>query len=368
MRDVTEAMSTSVRQEDSRCRAFRRAGRHLPAWVAAMVCMLWLASAGRASGDDGKAVFWVIPHTHWEGAVFKTREEYLQEGLTHILTAIRLLKEYPDYRFALDQVAYFRPFLERYPEEADAFRKFVAEGRLEIVCGLNVMPDDNMPSGESFIRQMLYAKGYCREVLGVEVKTGWLLDTFGHHAQIPQILRLAGYDTFWFARGVEDRGKMPSDFLWQGLDGTRIHAFWLPFSYWNVFEPPKDLAKFTHFMKKRYDDLAPFSRGALNRIGMDGADVTDPELYLPALVEQFNRQPSPPFNLRFGTPKEYEAAVGNRTNLPVITGERNPLFQGVYSSRIELKERMRETERLLTTAEKFGALAKWLGGRFDDEM
>src|SRR3984957_17803779 len=137
-----------------------------------------------------KGTFWIIPHTHWECAVFKTREEYLEEGLTHILTAIRLLKQYPDYRFALDQVAYFRPFLERYPEEADAFRKFVAEGRLEIVCGLNVMPDDNMPSGESFIRQMLYAKGYCREALGTEVTVGWLLDTFGHHAQLPQVLRL----------------------------------------------------------------------------------------------------------------------------------------------------------------------------------
>jgi alpha-mannosidase len=349
-------------------RAQRISGRHNWSGLAAMICLLWLPAPAWASEDESKAVFWVIPHTHWEGAVFYTREEYLEMGLPHILTALRLLKEHPDYRFALDQVAYFRPFLERYPEETDAFRKFVAEGRLEIVCGLDVMPDDNMPSGESFVRQMLYAKGYCRDVLGVEVKTGWLLDTFGHHAQMPQILRLAGYDSFWFARGVEDRSKMPSDFLWQGLDGTRLHAFWLPFSYGNVFQPPRDFARFTDFMKKRYDELAPFVRGAVNRIGMDGADVTDPELYLPALMEQFNRQPNPPFTLRFGTPKEFEAAVAQSTNLPVITGERNPLFQGVYSSRIELKERMRETERLLTTAEKFGAMANWLGKPVDEHM
>src|SRR5258705_5282482 len=85
------------------------------------------------------ATLWLIPHTHWEGAVFKTREEYLEMGLPNILTAIRLLKEHPNYRFTLDQVAYFRPFLERYPEEAGAFRKFVSEGRLQIVCGLNIM-------------------------------------------------------------------------------------------------------------------------------------------------------------------------------------------------------------------------------------
>src|ERR1051326_451330 len=127
------------------------------------------AHAAQQSGDRRQGTLWLIPHTHWEGAVFKTREEYLESGLPNILTALRLLKEHPNYRFTLDQVAYFKPFLERYPEEADTFRQFVKEGRLQIVCGLNIMPDDNMPSGESFIRQMLYAKGYCRETLGVEV-------------------------------------------------------------------------------------------------------------------------------------------------------------------------------------------------------
>ena len=122
---------------------------------------------------DTKPTFWLIPHTHWEGAVFKTREEYLDMGLPHILTALRLLKEHRNYRFTLNQVAYFKPFLQRYPEAAPAFRQFVAEGRLQIVCGLNVMPDDNMPSGESFVRQMLYAKGFCRDALGVDVKVGW---------------------------------------------------------------------------------------------------------------------------------------------------------------------------------------------------
>jgi hypothetical protein len=51
---------------------------------------------------------WVIPHTHWEGAVFKTREEYLEIGLPHILKALYLLQNYPDYRFVLDQVAYVK--------------------------------------------------------------------------------------------------------------------------------------------------------------------------------------------------------------------------------------------------------------------
>jgi alpha-mannosidase len=347
---------------------------NLPARLFCVWCFAFQVIPHRAvaadtplSPGEGKGTFWIIPHTHWEGAVFKTREEYLEMGLPHILTALRLLKENPNYRFVLDQVTYFKPFLERYPEEAESFRKFVSDGRLQIVCGLNVMPDDNMPSGESFIRQMLYAKGYCRDALGVEVKVGWLLDTFGHHAQMPQLLRRAGYNSFWFFRGVEKREEMSSEFIWEGLDGTRIPAFWLPFAYGHLYGPPRDLPGFTNFMKERYNALAPFSR-AKDRVGLAGVDVSEPELYVPALVEKFNQQPGMPFVLKIGVPTDFEAQTAKRSDLPVVKGERNPLFQGIYSSRIELKQWMRTIERLATTSEKLGALSALLGTPQDNKM
>ena len=176
------------------------------------------------SDDSAQATFYFIPHTHWEGAVFKTRAEYLDMGLPNILRALALLKAHPDYRFTLDQACYVKPFLERYPEAADAFRRFVGEGRLEIVGGTDVMLDVNMPGGESFVRQVLYGKGYFRERLGVDVTVSWQLDTFGHHAQMPQLLRLAGFRSFWFFRGVPD-WDTPAEFRWEGLDGSRIPAF-----------------------------------------------------------------------------------------------------------------------------------------------
>src|ERR1035437_3777493 len=153
-------------------------GRGLAACVLLFIGSLAGASAGgaEAKGEAGQGgspqtnyTLWIIPHTHWEGAVFKTREEYLEIGLPHILKALYLLQKYPDYRFVLDQVAYVKPFLERYPEEADTFRKFVKEGRLELVGGMDIMPDVNIPSGESIVRQILYGKGYYRDKLGVDV-------------------------------------------------------------------------------------------------------------------------------------------------------------------------------------------------------
>ena len=69
--------------------------------------------SGQVDESKGKDTFWFIPHTHWEGAVFKTREKYLEMGLPHILSALRLLRADPDYRFVLDQVCYVKTTIFR---------------------------------------------------------------------------------------------------------------------------------------------------------------------------------------------------------------------------------------------------------------
>jgi alpha-mannosidase len=332
----------------------------------ALAALLGCCRPADCAEPAAKDVFFLIPHTHWEGAVFLTREEYLDMGIQNILRALRLLKAHANYRFTLDQACYVRPFLERYPEEEAAFRKFIKEGRLAIVCGNDVMLDVNMPGGESYVRQVLYGKGYFRKKLGIDVTIGWALDTFGHHAQMPQLLKLGGYKSYWFFRGVAD-WKTPSEFLWEGLDGSRIPAFWLPHGYGMAYGSPNKLPEFAKFFQERFDSMAPFARGR-GRVGLAGGDVTEPEEHQPALVEQFNRQPNAPFELRLAVPGDFETLVAKRSDRPVISGELNPIFQGTYSSRIELKQRTRELEGLLTAAEKLGVLQHWLAMPTDDEI
>src|ERR1043166_641934 len=322
------------------------------------------AAPEQSTAQKAKQTLYYIPHTHWEGAVFKTREEYLVMGLPNIMKALHLLKKYPDYRFTLDQVAYFKPFLERYPEEAAAFRKFVAEGRLQIVGGMDVMPDDVKPGGELFVRQMQYGKRYCREQLGVEVTVAWFLDTFGHHPQMPQLLKLAGYKSFWFCRGVPHR-KLPSEFFWRGIDGTEIPAFWLPGFYGLFYGPPREFPKFAQFFRQRFNSLTSHASGN-ERVGLAGVDVSEPEAYAPPLVAEFNRQENLPFTIRYSTPSEFAAVVARRSNHTVLTNDLNPIFQGTYSSRIELKQATRQIEQLLLTAEKLTVLANWTDGQKPD--
>jgi len=304
----------------------------------------------------------VIPHTHYDAAVFKTRAEYLDMGLPHILYALQCLRDDSRYRFALDQVCYIRPFLERYPEQEANFREMIARGQLQIVCGMDSMSDVNIPSGESFVRQVLYGKGYCKDKLGLEVTTGWALDTFGHHPQMPQLLRQAGFDCYYFFRGVPSV-HTPSEFIWEGIDGSQILAFWMPYSYGYLFGSPHNLPEFARFVRERYRALKPFA-ATNNILGLSGVDLGEPEPHVTALAEAFNEN-DPPFELVVATPAEFQAAflagVEPERPLEVIRADLNPVFQGCYSSRIEVKQWNRELERLLTTVEKLDAVAAWLG-------
>jgi alpha-mannosidase len=320
-----------------------------------------IASAAEPAHD----IVLLVPHTHWEGAVFKTREEYLEMGLPNIVKALYLLKKYPDYRFVLDQMCYVRPFIERYPAEAAVFREMLSNGHLQIAGGTDTMHDNNVPSGESIVRQYLLSKTYFREKLGYDVTTGWALDTFGHNGQMPQILKLAGMKSYWFQRGVPDIST-PSEFLWQGIDGTRMPAFWLPVGYGPMHDIPGNEPDFDRKAASVFASLTPFARGR-ERVMLAGADVWEPEELLPVMVAKFNQSGKGPFTFRFALPADFEALIAKRPERPVITGELNPVFQGIYSSRIEVKQAMRNMERLLTTAEKLGVIAGTLGASSNRE-
>ena len=152
-------------------------------------------------------------------------------------------------------------------------------------------------------------------------------------------MKLAGYQSYWFQRGVPGN-ETPSEFLWQGLDGTKIPAFWLPLSY-GLFTPaPKDAYSFARYVQGEWDALGQYSRWP-DRVALVGADVTEPEEALPGLVKEFNQSSGAPIQLRFGVPTDFAAVVAHRPDQPVISGELNPVFQGVYSNRTELKQWVR---------------------------
>ncbi len=72
-------------------------------------------------------------------------------------------------------------------------------------------------------------------------------------------------------------------------------------------------------------------------MALSGPDVSEPEPHLAPRVAELNRDPKAAFSIRMAVPAEFEAAIAGRTDRPIFKGELNPIFQGIYSSRIELE-------------------------------
>ena len=91
--------------------------------------------------------------------------------------------------------------------------------------GWYLQPDCNMPSGESFVRQMLLGRRYFAEKFGARPTTAINFDPFGHTRGLVQILARSGFDCYLFCRPGQEECPLPDGpFLWEGYDGSRVLA------------------------------------------------------------------------------------------------------------------------------------------------
>ncbi|MCT7378204.1 alpha-mannosidase [Chelativorans salis] len=168
-------------------------------------------------------------HTHidvaWLWRLAATRRKMARS----MATALKLMEEYPDYRFMYNQGVLLDWLEEDYPELFARLSDRVSEGRFEIEGALWLEPDANITGGESFVRHILHGVHYHEEKFGVRPRIVWLPDTFGYTAALPQLMRLSGLDVFVTHKlSWNDTNRMPYDtFHWQGIDGTRVAAYFL---------------------------------------------------------------------------------------------------------------------------------------------
>ena len=105
---------------------------------------------------------------------------------------LRLLEEYPEYKYIQSQPAAYEMCRKYYPELFQRIKEAVKDGKWIAEGAMWVEPDTNMASGEALIRQLLYGKKYYKEEFGVDSQMLWLPDTFGYTAALPQILNSCG--------------------------------------------------------------------------------------------------------------------------------------------------------------------------------
>ena len=278
-----------------------------------------------------------------------------QEGFHEVKASFRSaldrMKEYDDFLFVSSSAVFYEWVEKSDPAMFEEIRARVAEGRWEIVGGWWLQPDCNIPSGESFVRQALYGQRYFKEKFGRTAKVGYNVDSFGHHAMLPQLLKKSGLDYYVFMRPSPHEKGLPNRlFWWESDDGSRVLTYRIPFEYctWG-----KDLEKHVRRcageLREPVNELMCFYG-----VGNHGGGPTKENI---ESIARLNREDIMP-KLIFSTPERYFREVESKNwNLPVVHDELQHHASGCYAAHSGVKRWNRRAENLLVSAEKWATVA-----------
>jgi alpha-mannosidase len=239
-------------------------------------------------------------------------------------------------------------------------RKLVQDGRWENVGGWITQPDCNLPAGESFVRQALYGQDFFRRRLGAAAVTGYNVDSFGHHANLPQLLRQCGLRYYVFMRpGPQENAQIPAGYFhWEGVDGTRVLAY-------HVFDPYNanegwGLRQTIDTCRQILQTTEAGSLMVFYDMGDHGGGPTRAAL---KLLGQWQKEPGMPALVQ-ATPREaFAAAEAEGRDFPVYRGEMQIHAAGCYAAHSEVKRLNRRGEEALLAAERLSVLAHLTLGR-----
>lgn len=187
-----------------------------------------------AKNGSTAPVFYAVGNAHLDMAWLWPMEETKRKTARTFAAQLRLIEEYPEYKFIQSQPASYEMCKKYYPELFDRIKEAVRGGQWIADGAMWVEPDTNMSGGEALIRQLLHGKKYYKEEFGTDSEILWLPDTFGYTAALPQILKGCGVKylvtqkIFW---SYNEGDQFPYHyFTWRGMDGSEIVSF-LPTSY-----------------------------------------------------------------------------------------------------------------------------------------
>jgi hypothetical protein len=292
----------------------------------------------------------VVAHTHWDREWYAPFES-LRTRLTGVLDGlIAHLDADPSFRrFLLDgQLAVIDDYLSVRPSAAESIRRLSSEGRLEMGPWY-VLMDEFCVSAETIVRNLQLGLDRA-EAFGGAMPVGYLPDMFGHIAQMPQVLRLAGVEHAVVWRGVPAAVDRTA-FWWEAPDRSAVRAEYLPVGYANGAFLPDDPAAFLRRIAAHEVELGPFLGGeSTPLLLLNGTDHQPPQPAMPALLDEANRRQD---RFEFRQVSLAEHLAGAPTDgLPRWCGElrsgaRANVLMGVLSNRVDIKAAAAVAEREL---------------------
>jgi len=138
-----------------------------------------------------------------------------------ILPALKLLEQYPDFRYSMESTIYLMEFLERHPEKREEMHQVMRQGHF--AWGASYVQCQEVHVGpEKLVRQFYYGRRWLRQNFpGVDSLTYFKTDPPSLTLQMPQILRKAGIKYLI-------QGRMPFGFYrWEAPDGSIVFTYGL---------------------------------------------------------------------------------------------------------------------------------------------
>jgi alpha-mannosidase len=295
-----------------------------------------------------------VGHAHIDTAWLWPLREARRKCARSFSTALALMDEYPDYRFACSQPAQYAWMKEHYPDIYRGIRDKIAAGRWEPVGAMWVEADCNLPSGEALARQLLHGKRFFMKEFGYETKELWLPDVFGYPGSLPQLIAEAGCEYFLTQKLSWNDTNKPAHhtFIWEGIDGTRIFTHFPPADTYNGDFTAKQVV----WSVENYKDRERVDRSLYLFGWGDGGGGPEPDM-LEAAHRLRNVEGAP--RVELGTAHEFfEHASREAKNLTTSVGELYfELHRGTYTSQSRTKRWNRLAQRALREAEMWSVAA-----------
>lgn len=321
--------------------------------------------------------FHVISHTHWDREWHKTYQQYRVKLVRFMDELIELLEANPSYTsFMLDgQTVILEDYLEIKPANRNRIARLVQEGRL-IIGPWYVQPDEFIPSGESLIRNLLIGQQIANE-FGPAMQIGYLPDSFGQAAQIPQILNGFGIKNAVFWRGITNEETENTEFWWEGPDGSKVLTTHLSLGYGNGRMLSTNLGQSVSVINENYEKLKDMVTSP-NILIMCGFDQRNATKELPEIVEKLNRYYASidsKFQVKISKLKDYFDAVSQEAkNLKTISGEFRKgknmrVHISIASTRLDLKKENFNVQNLYEKyVEPLNTMSYLMGNQYDNAI
>jgi len=314
----------------------------------------------RLVGNSHIDMAWLWPWTETVEVVRNTFQSVLD-----------LMREYPDFKFTMSSARTYEWMQEKYPDLFAQIEQRVKEGRWEIIGGMWVEPDLNMPDGESLVRQILVGKRYFQKNFGVDVKIGWNPDSFGYAYQLPQIYKKCGMDYFvtqkllWAHEFTTFPYKL---FWWQAPDGSRLLTYF-PHDYAGSIDAVPLATDASNWLPAIYGQKTSDNPEMMHLYGV-GDHGGGPTRVMLDHADQLRASDSVYPKLKFSFASEFFSDMEKKLpTMQVPSWDGELYFQyhrGVFTTQAETKKRIRREEENVLNAEKFAALATIFGRPYPD--